>query len=184
CGARDLQRIVAIPESAIGRRAEDGREKVHAARSLRFIGNELRRIFDQRRALARDRSEKFGMHEGETQRAESTHRDSADSPLEAIARDSIAMLDERDEFPQQEILVTRMAIVRIDIETRFGRGRHDQKFAQLVALPKICGEIHAARTDEGLFVIAEPVEKVQNRKYTSFVGVVAWRQNRAIGNLL
>src|ERR1700690_612038 len=124
------------------------------------------------------------MQEGQPQRPETPHRNSADSPLEAIACDSVAMFDEGNEFAQQEILVTRVAIVGIDVKAGLGCWRYDQEFAQLVALPKIFGEIHGARTDEGLFVIAEPVKKIQDRKGASFIGVVAWRQKRAVGNLL
>src|ERR1700689_1199499 len=53
-----------------------------------------------------------------------------------------------------------------------------------MALPKILGQIPAARTDEGLLVVAKPVKKIQDGKDTRLIGVIARRQKRAVGNLL
>ena len=93
------------------------------------------------------------------------------------------MLDEGNKFPQQEIFVARMAIVGIDIETCFACRCYDQEFAELMPLPEIFGEIPAARANEGLLVVAKAVQEIQDGIMAIFVGVVAWRQKRAVGNL-
>src|SRR5580658_2307991 len=145
---------------------------------------EIRRFFDQRGALTGHRAEQVGMQEGQAQRAITAHGNSADSPFGTIACGSVAMLDEGDELPQKEIFVARMAIMGIDIEAGFARRRYDQEFAYLVTLPEIFDQVPASGTDEGLLVVAEAMKKIQDRKDTSFIGVVARRQKRAVGNLL
>src|SRR5277367_4847849 len=124
------------------------------------------------------------MQKGQPQRAIAAHGNSADSPIDAIARDSVAMLDEGYEFPQQEVFVARTAIVGIDVEAGFARRSYDQEFAELVPLPKILGQIPAAGTHEGLLVVAKPVQEIQDRIAARDVGIVSRRQERAVGNLL
>src|SRR6202040_1151158 len=88
----------------------------------------------------------------------------------------------RHEFAKKKILVPLLAVVRINVKTRSRRGRHYQKFAQLMLLPQIFDQIPAPRMQKHLLVIAEPVKKIEHRIALRLLDVVTRRKQNAVRN--
>jgi hypothetical protein len=91
-------------------------------------------------------------------------------------------LDEREKFLQEKILVADFAVAGIDVEGGFAGGSGDEEILEAAFIAEIFNKVPAAGMEEGLLVVAEAVEKIENGEAAGFVGVKAGRQENAIGN--
>src|SRR5579862_1686703 len=102
------------------------------------------------------------MGEGKTQSAITTHRDAADGTAGTPWPDAILPFDVWKKFLEEKIAVADGAIRRIDVETATGLGSNDQEIAQPVLLAKIIEQRPTAALEQGLLVIAQPVQKIKH----------------------
>src|SRR6185437_5508118 len=157
--AREPQRIVAFPESAIGRRAERV-QRAQKAGTLRVRDLHYREFFEERGAVRGDGDEKARMRKSEMQRAVAAHGHSGDGARAAFGGDAVSAFHGGNKFLEKEIFVARAAIARIDVEGGVRFGRDDEKLADFFLLPLIFNDVPAAGGDEELFVAAQSVKKI------------------------
>src|SRR5580700_5021361 len=122
------------------------------------------------------------MQERKAQRSVPAHRKARNSSRCACGLNTIAGFDCGHELAQKKIFVSLFAVVRIDVEARTRRWRHDQEFAQLMLLPQIFDEVPPARMQKHLLAIAKPVKKIKHRITPRLLRVVARRQQSAVGD--
>lgn len=176
------ERVVAVPESRIGRRAKGAK----SAQKKRLLGiGELHvgKFIEKSSAIGADGDEKFGMAEGDMQRAVAAHGDSGDAARTSRGRDAVGAVDERDEFADEEIFVASATVAGVDVEAGVGVRCDDEKFADFLLLPEVFDEIPAAGGDEKLFVAAQSVEKIEHGIVAGFGRVVAGRKDGAVANV-
>ena len=130
--------------------------------------------------MGADSAEELRVAEGEMQRAVASHGDARDGAVGAAGGDAIALFDEREKFLQKKIFVAVLAVLGIDVEARTTVGRGDQEVLQFTFFALVFDEIPEAGMDEELFVVAESVEGIEDRKVFCFVGVESWRKDDAV----
>lgn len=151
---------------------------------LRIGDADVGKLFEESCAVGADGGEEFRMPEGDVEGSVAAHGDSSDTAGMADGGSSISVIDEGNEFADEEIFVADAAVMGVDVEGGAGIGRDDQEFADFVLLPKILDEIPAAGSDEELFVAAEAVKEVKNGIATRLAGVVARRKDGAVANVV
>src|SRR5215475_5830859 len=110
--------------------------------------------------------------------AVTAHGRARDGSVGAARFDSKLFFDARQEFLHEKIFVPNFAVVRIDVKRSSGSGGDDQKFGELFSFPGIFHEIPAAGMNKHLFVVAESVKEIKNRKVARFIRIVAgWKKN-------
>src|ERR1700688_1331066 len=126
------------------------------------------------------------MKESETQRAVTAHRDAADRPIISALLDAVFVLDEGDEFLQEEIAVAHGTVGRIDIERLSTLGSDDEKFSNFALLPEIVEQSPSARVKKSSLVVAEAVQKIKHRVGLGWMlrsaGFIAGGQVNAVMN--
>jgi hypothetical protein len=83
---------------------------------------------------------------------------------------------------QKKILVTNFAITRVDVKAGFARGSGDEEILEAAFFAEVFDEVPGARAEEGLLVVAEAVEEIEDGEAARFVGVKAGRKKNAIRN--
>src|SRR5215472_8508644 len=180
-GARESERAIAVPKHRVRGAAEHAAEKSRARR-IRSASKVHRQFLDQRGAVRAHRNEKLRMAESEVQRTVAAHGNSGDGAMPAAGCDAIAFFDEWKKFLQKEILITRFAILRIDVKTGIAARCGNQKFPDLAPFPHVFGQIPGAGVDEGLFVVAQAVQEVENGEVPGRILVERRRKDDAIRN--
>lgn len=174
------QRAVAFPKPRIWRCAEDPAKDAFARRTGGNASEEDGKFFDERCAMGADGRKKLWVTKSQMERAIATHGNAGDGAIGASGMRAIAALYERNEFLEQEIFVTVLAVARIDVEARSCSRSDNQKRLELTSFPEILDKIPAAGAEEQLFVISETVEKINNGEAAGSFGVVARREKHAI----
>jgi hypothetical protein len=182
--AGERERAVALPERRIGREAENAAEEAGTSRSWHapISGEEGGKFFDEGCAVGADRRKQLRMSEGEMEGAIAAHGDAGDGAIGAAGAGAVAAFDERKKFLQKKILVTNFAITRVDVKAGFARGSGDEEILEAAFFAEVFDEVPDARAEEGLLVVAEAVEEIEDGKAARFVGVKAGRKKNAIRN--
>jgi hypothetical protein len=84
--------------------------------------------------------------------------------------------DERKKLLQKEVLVADLAVTGIDVKAGSACGSGDEEFLEAAFFAEVFDKIPAAGVKEGLFVVAEAVEEIENGEAARFVGVKAGGQ--------
>ena len=108
------------------------------------------------------------MAEGEAQRTVSAHGDSSDRSIAAALADAVFLFDERDKFLQKKIAVANGAVGGVDVKTPPAFRSDDEKITDLLLLAKVVEHCPCAAVEKRLLVIAQAVEKIEDR-------IVSWR---------
>src|SRR5579872_848214 len=103
------------------------------------------------------------MAERKTQRSISAHRDSRNATIGATLGNAVFRFDKRNKFLQEEIAVTHASVGGIDVERSPALWSGDQKFADFMLPTKIVYHSPSATVEECLLVVAEAMQKVENR---------------------
>src|SRR5215471_21071442 len=126
------------------------------------------------------------MSKCKSQCAVASHRNPADGAVGTSTAEVVFALDLRHELLQEEIAVAHGFIRGIDVEASPALGRHDQKVAHLALVTQIIQQSPAATVEQSLLVVAQSMQKIQNRitPRRVFLGpcVVARRNVNAISN--
>jgi hypothetical protein len=178
------ERAVAPPEGRIGRLAENAAEEAGTASSGRVVvsGEESGKFLDEGRTVGADGGEQFGMMEGEMERAVAAHGNAGDGAIGAAGTYAIEAFDERKKFLQEKILVAGFAVPGIDVEAGRAGGSGDKEILEAPFFAEILDEIPGAGAEEGLLIVAEAVEEIEDGEAAGLVGVKAGRQENAVWN--
>jgi hypothetical protein len=122
------------------------------------------------------------MTEGEMHRAVSAHGNSGDAARGSPGPGAVASLDQRQKFPEKEILITTVAVAGIYVKAGTPVRCDDQKVAEVMAFPKVLDEIETAGMDEHLLVVTEAVKKVKDGIAARLFCVVAGWQEYAVSD--
>ncbi|MCL5669818.1 MAG: hypothetical protein M1423_00725 [Acidobacteria bacterium] len=79
--------------------------------------------------MGADRTENVGMAHREVQRAVTSHREAADPARVPFRKSPVVLIDEGNEFPDEEILVAVLAVFGIDIKRLTSVWHDNQKFS-------------------------------------------------------
>src|SRR5277367_3448887 len=101
------------------------------------------------------------------QRAEAAHGDAGNAARGPGGLDAVAALDGRHEFANEEILVADTAVVRVQVEGASAVRGDDEKVAEGAVAAQVFEESGAAVVHEGLFVLAEAVQPVEDGEAAS-----------------
>ena len=136
--------------------------------------------------MGADGGKQFGMGEGETQRAVSSHGNAGDGPALPSRADAIFAFDRRDEFLQKEIAVAERVARRVDVETALAFRRHHQKVTDLMLAAQVFDHAPSAGAEQRLLVLAETVQEVEHgiAPRRRIFGVIVRRQLHAVVNRL
>ena len=94
------------------------------------------------------------------------------------------LFDEGNELTEEKVAVKNLPVRRIHIEACFRLRSDNEKRDDLVLLLKILYEAPSPRLEEGLFVLSQSVQKVENGKPDVCVCVVSSRQQNTVVNHL
>ena len=122
------------------------------------------------------------MAECQVERTVASHRDSIDRPIRPAWCNPVPPFDEREEFPDHEVLITILAVSGIDVKTGTGRRSGNQELLDFVFRPKIFDQIPGATVNEELVVVAQSVEKIENGEMPGLISIKRGGQKDAIGN--
>ena len=181
-GARQRDWALLCPVSRVVRIAEHAPKHVRAIRPIVLRDGTAGEFLDQRGAVSADSGKELRMPECQVQRSISAHRDPGNGAVGATRRHTVMLLDEREEFPHQEIFVAFLAILGVDVEARPAFRRGDQEILQLALLPQVLHQVPFAGVDKELLVVAKPVQEIKDREMARLVRVKRWRQHYAIGD--
>ncbi len=181
-GAGEDDGAVAVPESGIGRIAEDASEYARAGRAGRRGAEEAGKLFDESGAVGADGAEELRMTEGEMERAVASHGDAGDGAIGAAGGDAVVLFDVGKKFLEEEILVAIFTVARVDVETGAAVGSGDEEVLEFLFVAHVFDEIPEAGVDEELFVVAEAVEGIENGEFFGFVGVEGRWEDDAVGD--
>jgi len=170
---------VAIPESGIGRIAEDRAEDAGARRAGRGA-EEVGEFFDKRGAVCADGAEELRMAKSEVQGAVTTHGDAGDGAVGAPGSGAVTLFNEGKKFLEEEILVTVLPVSRIDVETRATIGSGDEEVLELLFFALVFDQVPEAGVDEELFVVAKAVEVIEDRIFFCFLSVEGIGEDDAV----
>src|SRR5262249_32843037 len=73
-------------------------------------------------------------------------------------------------------------VLGVDVEGTVRLGSHHNKFGDLLLLLRVLNDVPATAADQETLIASQPVQKIQNRKFSCGLGIVTWRQQRAIRN--
>ena len=107
--------------------------------------------------------------EGEMKSAVAAHGNPGDGAMAAAGSDEIALLDKREKLLEEKILIVIVAVFGVDVETGAAVGSGDEEIGELMLLAHVFDEIPRAGMDEGLFVVAEAVKEIEDRKLARLV---------------
>ncbi len=102
------------------------------------------------------------MRKGEVQGPVASHGNSADGSSCAAGTDAVFSLDVRQEFLQKKVAVTHGVVGGVDVEAAMSLGGNDEKVVHLVLLAQIVEQSPTAAVKEGLLVVAQAVQKIEN----------------------
>ena len=180
-GGRQSERTAAVPEGRIRRTTEDFAENA-GTRRIGGGAKKRRKLFDQSSAVRADGNKELRMAKSQVQSAIAPHGNTGDGTMAVARGDAVAFFHKRKKLLEQEILVMRFSVFRIDVEAGVRAGSSDHKLLQLPFFPHVFCEIPRAGMNEELLVVAEAVKKVQDWKVPGLVHVKGWRKNNAIRN--
>src|SRR5260221_7782413 len=103
------------------------------------------------------------MCKGETQGSVAAHGDAADGASGTSGEDAVFGFDVRQEFLKKEVAVAHRAVDGVDVEAAFGLGCDDEVVGHLVLAAEIVEHGPAAAVEQGSFVVAQAVKKVEHR---------------------
>src|SRR4051794_32203685 len=86
------------------------------------------------------------------------------------------------ELSDEKVFVALPAVLGVDIEGLSRRRRSDQEVADLVRLPHPLNYV-PERPGDGLLVLAEPVQVVQDGELAVEIGAIGAGEDHAIGDL-
>src|SRR5271166_6540401 len=176
---REVKDVIALEvgkiDGAVKYVAHHGAGRTRSARS-EVCGN----FSDQRRHLRTYGCELLGIFESKTQRTKAAHRDARDAARPAPALNPVLLLHLRHEFFGQKVLVAHLAIGRVQEERVSAAGRKHDEIADLALAAEVFDEISPAGIQQRLFVIAQSVQVVQNRKLSRLVLIETRRKIRTI----
>ena len=109
-----------------------------------------------------------------------THGNAGNGAVAAAGCDAIVLFDVREKFLQQKIFVALLTVFRIDIKSGAGVRSGDEKILDLAFFAHVFEQIPRAGVHERLFVIAESMEEIQDRKMAGLIGIERGRKNDAV----
>ena len=151
--------------------------RVESPAALR--GKGVGKFRNQGRAVGAGGSENVRMLHAEVQRAIAPHGDAADSAGLATCNGPILVVDCRDEFLDEEILVALMAVKGIDVETLAAFRHHDDEFADLSLAHQAFPGLLPAVFTPAPRMFEEAVQEVKHRVAVGAL-FVAGRERHAI----
>src|SRR5215469_2620245 len=116
------------------------------------------------------------------ERAVASHGDAGDGAVGASRGCAVSFFNQREKLLEKEILVAAVAVAGVDVEARGAVGRGNEEVLELLFVAPVFDEIPEAGVDEELFVVAEAVKIVEDRKFLGFVAVEGGGEDDAIGD--